>query len=64
MTTPRIGQSAFKALVLGVYERHCAITGSRIKPVLEAAHIRHIQDGSIRRIDNAMLLRIDVHKVV
>ena len=63
LTTPRVGQSAFKALVLGAYQRHCAITGSRIEPVLEAAHIRPVKDGGIHRVDNGMLLRSDVHKL-
>jgi len=63
LTTPRVGQSAFKALALGAYKRHCAITGSRIEPVLEAAHIRPVKDGGIHQVDNGMLLRSDVNKL-
>jgi putative restriction endonuclease len=33
----RLGQQAFQAVVLGAYERKCAITGSKIRPVLQAA---------------------------
>lgn len=63
LTTPRVGQDAFKALVLGAYHRHCAITGSRIEPVLEAAHIRPVKDGGLHQVANGMLLRSDVHKL-
>lgn len=57
----RVGQRAFKALVLAAYERRCAITGARIKPTLEAAHIRPVSDGGENRVDNGLLLRSDVH---
>ncbi|WP_372476672.1 HNH endonuclease [Nocardioides alpinus] len=30
---------------------------------LEAAHIRPVEDGGIRRVDNGMLLRSDVRAV-
>jgi putative restriction endonuclease len=63
LTTPRVGQDAFKALVLGAYQRHCAVTGSRIEPVLEAAHIRPVKDGGVHHVGNGMLLRSDVHKL-
>lgn len=57
----RLGQQAFKALVLASYQRRCAITGERIKPVLQAAHIRPVSDGGVHRLDNGLLLRSDVH---
>ena len=60
---PRVGQDAFKALVLGAYQRHCAVTGSRIEPVLQAAHIRPVKDGGVHRLGNGLLLRSDVHKL-
>jgi putative restriction endonuclease len=44
---------------MSAYQRPCAIPGSRIKPVLPAAH----KDGGIHRVDNGMLLRSDVHKL-
>jgi putative restriction endonuclease len=44
---------------MSAYQRPCAIPGSRIKPVLPAAH----KDGGIHRVDNGMLLRRDVHKL-
>jgi putative restriction endonuclease len=57
----RLGQQAFKAVVLDSYEGRCAITGARIRPVLQAAHIRPLPRGGEHRLDNGLLLRSDVH---
>jgi putative restriction endonuclease len=57
----RVGQAAFKALVQEAYGRRCAITGDKIVPVLQAAHIRPVTDHGENRIDNGLLLRSDVH---
>lgn len=57
----RAGQGAFRAAVTAAYERRCAITGSHIVPVLEAAHIRPVADDGQNRVDNGILLRSDVH---
>lgn len=57
----RLGQNAFQARVLTAYERRCAITGSKIQPVLQAAHIRPVTSGGEHRLDNGMLLKSDVH---
>jgi putative restriction endonuclease len=57
----RLGQQAFQAVVLDAYGRRCAITGTAIRPVLEAAHIRPVAAGGEHRIDNGLLLRSDVH---
>lgn len=57
----RLGQTAFKAVVLNAYEGRCAITGSRIRPVLQAAHILPLPKGGEHRLDNGILLRSDVH---
>lgn len=57
----RLGQQAFQAVVLSAYERRCAITGSKIRPVLQAAHIRPVTNGGEHRLDNGLLLRSDVH---
>lgn len=61
LVAPRVGQQAFKGLVLTSYERRCAVTGNRIEPVLEAAHIRPIASQGENRLDNGLLLRSDVH---
>jgi putative restriction endonuclease len=61
LVTPRLGQNGFKSLVLSSYQRRCAITGARITPTLEAAHIRPIAAEGQHRVDNGLLLRSDVH---
>ena len=57
----RLGQGAFKALVMHSYERRCAITGHKIAPTLQAAHIKPVSRGGENRVDNGLLLRSDVH---
>jgi putative restriction endonuclease len=57
----RLGQQAFKAVVLDAYHRKCAITGTHISPVLQAAHVRPVSEGGEHRLDNGLLLRSDVH---
>ena len=57
----RVGQAAFKALVQEAYGRRCAVTGDKIVPVLQAAHIRPVTAAGENRVDNGMLLRSDVH---
>jgi len=59
----RVGQNAFKALVQEAYGRRCAVTGTKIVPVLEAAHIRPVTNAGENRVDNGLLLRSDVHKL-
>ncbi len=58
---PRLGQGAFRVVVTDTYERHCAVTGEKTLPVLEAAHIKPVSEGGSHRIDNGLLLRSDVH---
>jgi putative restriction endonuclease len=57
----RLGQGSFKAVVLQAYDGRCAITGSRIRPTLQAAHIRPVSKHGEHRLDNGLLLRSDVH---
>ncbi|MBC6467774.1 HNH endonuclease [Actinomadura alba] len=61
LTPRRLGQHAFQAVVLRAYDRRCAITGNKIRPVLQAAHIRPLPAGGEHRLDNGLLLRSDVH---
>jgi putative restriction endonuclease len=61
LTVGRLGGQAFKAVVQSAYHGRCAITGSNIRPVLEAAHIRPVAQGGDHRLDNGLLLRSDVH---
>jgi putative restriction endonuclease len=58
---PRLGQGTFRLLVTDAYERRCSITGERVLPVLEAAHVRPYADGGEHRMDNGLLLRSDLH---
>lgn len=57
----RLAQGAFRAVVLTAYHDRCAITGTRIRPVLQAAHIRPVGKAGENRIDNGLSLRSDVH---
>jgi putative restriction endonuclease len=57
----RLGQRSFQAVVLNAYHRRCAISGTHISPVLQAAHIRPVTSGGEHRLDNGLLLRSDVH---
>jgi putative restriction endonuclease len=57
----RLGQRSFQAVVTNAYHRRCAITGDRIRPVLQAAHIRPVASGGEHRLDNGLLLRSDAH---
>jgi HNH endonuclease len=57
----RLGQRAFRAVVLDAYDRRCAISGTKIRPTLQAAHVRPLPAGGLNRLDNGLLLRSDVH---
>jgi putative restriction endonuclease len=61
LVRPRLGQGSFRILVTDAYERRCAITGERVLPVLQAAHIRPYASGGEHRVDNGLLLRSDLH---
>lgn len=61
LVIPRLHQGAFRALVLDAYDSHCAVTGHRIRPTLQAAHIRPVSAGGEHRVDNGLLLRSDIH---
>lgn len=58
---PRLGQGSFRIVVTDAYERRCAITGERVLPVLEAAHVKPYSEGGQHRVDNGLLLRSDIH---
>ncbi|WP_026122463.1 HNH endonuclease [Nocardiopsis halotolerans] len=63
ITRRRLGQEAFKLALLDAYEGRCAVTGQRVRPVLEAAHIHPVSEGGLHRLDNGLLLRSDVHRL-
>jgi putative restriction endonuclease len=60
---PRLGQGGFRVLVTDTYERRCAVTGERVLPVLEAAHVKPVAQGGTHRVENGLLLRMDLHKL-
>lgn len=57
----RLGQGAFRILVIEAYHRRCAVTAERTLPVLEAAHIRPYSDQGPHLVSNGLLLRSDIH---
>lgn len=57
----RLGQGAFRVLVTSAYERRCAISGEKVLPVLEAAHIKPAFETGPNRVSNGLLLRSDIH---
>lgn len=59
----RLGQGAFRTLVLDAYGRRCALTGESTLPVLEAAHIRPYADQGRHVTANGLLMRSDFHKL-
>ncbi len=60
---PRLGQGAFRIAVTDAYRRACAVSGGRVLPALEAAHIRPYAEGGAHDISNGLLLRRDIHSV-
>jgi hypothetical protein len=61
LVRPRLGQGAFRVIVIEVYDRRCTITGERTLPVLEAAHIKPYVSGGPHPPENGLLLRSDLH---
>lgn len=60
---PRLGQGAFRLAVTDAYKRQCAVSGGRVLPALDAAHIRSYGDGGEHEVSNGLLLRRDIHSV-
>lgn len=57
----RRGQPQFRAQLLDAYGSKCAITGCSAIEVLEAAHVLPYRGDHTDRVDNALLLRADLH---
>jgi len=49
--------------VLDAYGNRCAVTGERVRPVLEAAHIKPFALDGSNLISNGLSLRADIHKL-
>lgn len=63
LVAPRLGQAAFRAVVLDAYGCRCCITRERTLPVLEAAHIRRYSSSGDHSLANGLLLRSDLHRL-
>ena len=57
----RRGQQRFRAALLAAYDNKCALTGTAVESVLEAAHIKPYNGRSTNHVTNGLLLRSDVH---
>jgi len=60
---PRLGQGSFRIMVTDGYGRQCAVTGSHVLHVLEAAHIKPYSKGGMHELNNGVLLRQDYHSL-
>ena len=63
LVRPRLGQGAFRVAVTDAYGRECALSGGRVLPALDAAHIRSYAEGGAHDVRNGILLRRDIHSV-
>ncbi|MES2328154.1 MAG: HNH endonuclease [Bacteroidota bacterium] len=59
--TARRGQKKFRSSLLEAYNRKCAVTGSDVEAVLEAAHIMPYMGEQTNHVQNGILLRSDIH---
>tara|TARA_R110002167_G_scaffold341691_1_gene550159 strand:+ start:3354 stop:4181 length:828 start_codon:yes stop_codon:yes gene_type:complete len=57
----RLGQSKFRKELLEAYNNTCAVTGSRVLEILEAAHIEPYDGAYTSVVNNGILLRSDIH---
>lgn len=57
----RQGQPRFRRDLLSAYEGRCAVTGSHVTAVLEAAHIMPYLGDHTNHVTNGLLLRADLH---
>lgn len=57
----RQGQAEFRAKLVEAYGKRCAVTGTLLEPLLEAAHIVPHAEGTDYRVTNGLLLRADIH---
>lgn len=59
----RMGQGAFRSLILNAYGQRCAMTGEKTLPALEAAHIKDHSASGPYKTANGLLLRADLHNL-
>lgn len=63
MVLPRLGQGLFRGVVAEAYGKRCVVTGERVLPALEAAHIVPYAQGGTHTLENGLLLRSDLHRL-
>lgn len=59
----RQGQATFRTKLLEAYESRCAITGTAVPAVLQAAHIVPYNGAATNSVQNGLLLRADIHNL-
>ncbi len=59
----RLRPQGFRILVADAYQRRCAVTGEKVYPVLEAAHIKPVKASGPHEVRNGVFLRADLHKL-
>lgn len=57
----RRGQASFRRGLMRVYDSRCAVTGTALDAVLEAAHIEPHRVRGRNAVDNGLVLRADIH---
>lgn len=57
----RRGQARFRQILLEHFNERCAVSGTGVVSLLEAAHIRPHANGGSYSVDNGLLLRADLH---
>ena len=60
----RRGQQLFRSRLMEAYGGKCAVTGESHERVLEATHIEPYINISSNHIQNGMLLRVDIHRLM
>ena len=63
LVKPRLGQGAFRVAVTDAYQRTCAVSGGKVLPALDAAHVKPYALGGSHELSNGVLLRRDIHSV-
>jgi hypothetical protein len=59
----RIGAFPFRLALIDAYQGKCAITESGVIQILQAAHIKPYRGAPTNRVDNGLLLRVDLHQL-
>jgi hypothetical protein len=59
----RQGQTKFREKLLDAYDARCAVTGTPIPAVLQAAHIVPYNGPETNSVQNGLLLRADIHNL-